>query len=152
MICGDLDSAREDVIRFYKDKVSLWSIMRTIRYNGCTQDSKIVKIVDQDTTDLTKSINHIMELEKTQVIIDHLSFVYSQGIDIIQVDAILVINAINWGRFDQIMGVLHSLFLTHDPALPTHLLSADSFTTLLSPVSVHAACSINRTCIQILMR
>ena len=66
MICGDLDSAREEVIQFYKNKVSLWSIM--IRYNGNTQDSKIMKIADQDTTDLTKSINYILELEKTQVI------------------------------------------------------------------------------------
>ena len=65
----------------------------------------------------------------------------------VQVDAILVINAINWGRFDQMMGVLQSLFLTHAAAPPTHLLSADSFITLLSSVSVHtcmAARSINR--------
>lgn len=76
VICGDLDSAREEVVQFYKDKVSLWSIMRIIRYNENTQDSKIVKIADQDTTDLTKSINHIVELEKTQVInLMHIDYV-----------------------------------------------------------------------------
>lgn len=64
MICGDMDSARSEVIQFYKDK-----------------GSDIVKIDDQDSTDLTKSINHILQLHGAQAIKvgtdQHLIIVYA---------------------------------------------------------------------------
>ena len=42
-------------------------------------------------------------------------------------------NAASWGRFDQIVGNINSLFLIAAP--PIHLLPDDSIVALLPPVS-----------------
>ncbi|XP_064394005.1 thiamin pyrophosphokinase 1-like isoform X2 [Halichondria panicea] len=102
VICGDLDSARPEVLSYYKER-----------------GSDVVHITDQDSTDFSKTLNHLLLLRE-------------QGM--LKFSAVYVINAL-WGRFDQTMGNIGVLFNTSCHLLPLYLMSEDSLLFLLKPGS-----------------
>ncbi|XP_065888881.1 thiamin pyrophosphokinase 1-like [Dysidea avara] len=127
VVCADggsnrlYDSMKEDRNKYVPHVIcgDLDSIRKEVVQFYKEKGSDVVQVDDQDTTDLTKCFNHITHLNNT---------------GIVKVDNIVVMNAASWGRFDQIIGNINSLFLI---AAPPILLSDDSLVTLLPPGQHH---------------
>ena len=74
-ICGDLDSAREEVLDFYKKKVSVVAVCSHFyillvsywhQYSfPQMQGTTIVRLPDQDSTDFVKTAQHLLTHRKS---------------------------------------------------------------------------------------
>jgi len=96
VILGDLDSARPEVLEYYKNR-----------------KTQILKIKDQNSTDLTKSLRYISK--------------YNPNIDLV------ICYGAFGGRFDHEMGIVDSLFLCADMKYRIILLEEGNLSELLMP-------------------